>query len=927
MAEYRKKLIEVVLPLTEINEGSKPETENPFLKGHPRSIHNWWARTPLSVCRALLFAQIIDDPDSAEARRRLLEIVRRLATWDALRDTSLLNEARELIQRQFNGVTPEFWDMFAGRGSIPLEAHRLGLKVTASDLNPVAVLIDRALLEIPSRFCSKPPVCPEAERAVSEDVWNGTKGLAEDIACYGRAVQTLASTKLGHLYGDVEVSTANAAGRPDLEQYIGRQLTPLAWIWARTIQCPNPGCRGRMPMVASFVLSKKKGVFIQPLPDGVTQSVDMSQIRSSGTVPEGTTTRTGATCLLCRTKLNKSQVREQASQFGLTCIPLAVVCDGERECIYLPFTPADIPDVEKPVLDAIDQPITDDRRWFSPPLYGLPRFIDLFTPRQLFALSVFVEGIQAVREVVVRDAEKSGTLPDDGRRLAQGGQGPVAYGDAIATYLTCALSRLTDYSCSIATWNPTNENVRNLFQRQAIPMAWDFAEANIVSGKLSFENAIEWVIGALSGVPTSAEPARVLQIDARRTSPEFKTPPIVSTDPPYFDNIGYADLSDFFYVWLRHSLGKADPQLFATVLTPKEPELIASRYRHGGSEEAAEQHFREGFAAFYERLTATAHPDFPVTIYYAFKQSETDEEGDGQNISTGWESMLEGLVDAGFQVTGTWPVRTTKKARSVARGTNALASAVVIVCRRRSESAGITTRREFIRCLKNELPEALKNLQQGNIAPVDLAQAAIGPGMAVLTRYARVMETDGSMTVRAALGLINQVLDEVLAEQEGDFDSDTRWALAWFEQYGMSEGPFGEAETLSRAKNTAVNGLVQAGIVMNPGGKVRLVRPDELDASWDPNTDTRLTAWEATHHLVRTIESDGEAAAARLINKLGGMADIARELAYRLYSICERKKWADDALKYNGLVIAWPELTKLAVADRTRANVSQAEMF
>jgi putative DNA methylase len=506
----------------------------------------------------------------------------------------------------------------------------------------------------------------------------------------------------------------------------------------------------------------------------------------------------------------------------------------------------------------------------------------------------------------------------------------VAYGDAVAMYLACALSRLTDYSCSMATWNPTNENVRNLFQRQAIPMTWDFAEANVIDGKLTFENAAEWVAGALDAVPKHSSPGRVIQLDARQVAPGFEDRPVVSTDPPYYDNIGYADLSDFFYVWLRHVLRRIDPQLFATLLTPKDAELIASRYRHGGSEEKAETHFRDGFAMFYERVKATARTDVPITIYYAFKQSEEDEDiEEGRSVvSTGWESMLEGLVTAGFQVTGTLPVRTTKKARSVARGTNALASAIVIVCRPKPETARLTIRREFVKELKTELPAAMRDLQQCSIAPVDLAQAAIGPGMAVFTRYAKVMETDGNpMTVRTALGLINQALDEVLAEQEGEFDGDTRFALTWFEQHGMQEGPFGEADVLARAKDTAVNGLRDAGVVHARGGKVRLVRRDELDDGWDPVNDRRLTVWEATQHLIRRLETGGELAAATLLYNLGGYAETARDLAYRLYSICDHKKWAEEALAYNALVIAWPELTKLAHAERTRSTGSRQKMF
>lgn len=279
-------------------------------------------------------------------------------------------------------------------------------------------------------------------------------------------------------------------------------------------------------------------------------------------------------------------------------------------------------------------------------------------------------------------------------------------------------------------------------------------------------------------------------------------------------------------------------------------------------------------------------------------------------------------------------MRTERGARTIGLGTNALASSIVLVCRPRPDNASLATRKEFITALRRELPDALRNLQRGNIAPVDLAQAAIGPGMAVFTRYAKVLESDGSpMTVRTALGLINQSLDEVLAEQEGEFDGDTRWALAWFEQFGMDDGPYGDAETLSKAKNTAVNGLVEAGVIIARSGKVRLIRRDELPTDWNPATDQRLTVWEVTQHLIRTLDQQGESGAAKLMQQLGGIAEVARDLTYRLYSTCERKRWAQEALAYNSLVIAWPEITKLAMAQRAESSRGleqrrkQSEMF
>ena len=475
-----------------------------------------------------------------------------------------------------------------------------------------------------------------------------------------------------------------------------------------------------------------------------------------------------------------------------------------------------------------DTALPEQALGFRVQLYGMTKHADLFTSRQLVALTTFSELVSEARNHVLVDTRASG-LDQDRARL---------YADAVSTYLACALSRMTDYHCALATWNPTNENIGHLFQRQAIPMAWDFAEANPLDGKLDFSVAARWVAESLKTVPTGCEPANVFQYDARLEHPPVGETVVVSTDPPYYDNIGYADLSDFFYVWLRRTLRIVDPEIFQTVLTPKSSELIASPYRHDGSRDAAESHFRDGFAAAFRNLRRVADSTVPITVYYAFKQSETeaDNGGNGSTASTGWETMLDGLVNSGFAITGTWPVRTTKKARSVARNTNALASAIVIVCRKRDPQAEVVPRREFTNALKRALPEAVKILQHESIAPVDLAQASIGPGMAVFSRYAQVLEADGTpMPVRQALIEINRTLDEALAEREGDMDADTRFCVAWFEQYGTAERAYGEAEVLFTAKNTSFDGLHRAGVLIGKKGKVRLKRRDELDPAWDPN--------------------------------------------------------------------------------------------
>jgi len=518
---------------------------------------------------------------------------------------------------------------------------------------------------------------------------------------------------------------------------------------------------------------------------------------------------------------------------------------------------------------------------------------------------------------VLKDARASG-MADDSKGIDEGGLGATAYADAVATYLAFAVDKGADYWSTVCSWNAPRDGIRDTFARQAIPMVWDFAEANPLSDSSgNFSVGVEQSSEMLMATPASAA-GFAKQLDATAAVNGVASP-VVSTDPPYYDNIGYADLSDFFYVWLRRSAGKIYPQLFSTLLVPKAQELVATPYRFQGSKEKAQRFFEEGLGKAFARMRDAHNPGYPLTVFYAFKQAE--EEGNEDDspepssslVSTGWETMLEGLIRAGFQITGTWPMRTERGGRSISVGANALASSVVLACRPRTDDAPLATRREFVEALRNELPAALKNLQHGSIAPVDLAQAAIGPGMAVFSRYSKVLETDGSaMRVRTALGLINQALDEILAEQEGEYDAETRWALAWFEQCGSAEGKFGDAETLSRAKDTAVNALAEAGIVKAKAGKVQLVSREGLNADWDPASEKRLTVWELTQHLIRALETGGEAAAARIIRRVGALADTAKDLAYRLYVICDRKGWPQEALAYNMLVKSWPELQKLA---------------
>ena len=1198
-----KKLIEVALPLDAINKASAREKS--IRHGHPSTLHLWWARRPLAAARAVIFSQMVDDPSSYEPdeakaereRQRLFAILEDLVLWENTTNETVLQRARDAIRESWRRTCaanadhpraselfdpeklPAFHDPFAGGGALPLEAQRLGLESYASDLNPVAVLINKAMIEIPPRFAGKPPInqASRQDKDLVSRQWTGAHGLAEDVRYYGRWMRDEAEKRIGWLYPKVAVTADMVQERPDLKPYVGRELTVIAWLWARTVKSPNPAFANvDVPLASTFMLSTKKGkeAYVEPVIEdgGYRFTVKVGVPEDAEAVKVGTTAgkRRAFRCLMSDVPVSYDHIRTEGQAGRMGAKLMAIVAEGSNGRIYLaPMAeheatasqgrPEWRPDVDLPV----------NPRDFKTPNYGLRTFADLFTPRQLVALTTFSDLVSEAQERVkndylgarasrprrgqdalaphalappaantagvkpstpyhrthlphfeagaipqhicfrladslpqslleqwedelrrlpeteqqnerrqrietaldqghgecllnrpevaalLRDAlrhfdgerydlhgwvimpnhvhvlvtlrgdntlsgvahswkaytaqqanqllgrngafwnvdyfdrfmrdekhfastldyihwnpvkaglcaepgdwqwtsyheqppqqegsqerrqegghpalHKEGETPslpgpatmvDDERPLRDGGTGATAYSEALKVFLGLSASRSADAWSTIAGWRISVEATRGTFARQALPMVWDYAEANPFSSSSG-----NWAGACLSWVAEVLDflPQRRLGVatQADVTQQTLVRDALISTDPPYYDNIGYADLSDFFYVWLRRSLRSVFPDLFATLAVPKAEELVATPYRHG-SKEKAEVFFLKGMTQAVQRLAEQTHPGFPATIYYAFKQSET--KGDTGTASTGWETFLDAVIKAGFAITGTWPMRTERGARSTGIGTNALASSIVLVCRQRITEAPLATRREFVSALKIELPTALTHLQRGNIAPVDLAQAAIGPGMAIFTRYAKVLDTHGQpLPVREALALINQTLDEVLAEQEGDFDADTRWALAWFEQAGFEEGDYGVAETLSKAKNTSVAGLVEAGILASRGGKVRLLKPDELAADWDPTTDPRLTAWESVHHLVHILESDGEGAAAALATKLGSTAETARELCYRLYTLCERKKRAAEALSYNSLVQSWPEITRLG--QERKSAVEQATLF
>ena len=936
MAEYRKKLIEVALPLEAINKESMHEKSVPR-RGHPATMHLWWARRPLAACRAVLFSSLVDDPSSHpeefptvekqdQERQRLFRVIERLVKWENTTNEDVLREAREEILKSTNGNPPPVYDPFCGGGSIPLEAQRLGLEAHASDLNPVAVLITKALIEIPPKFAGMPPVNPEARRKTGyEGEWKGAQGLAEDVRYYGKWMRDQAEKRIGHLYPKVRVPSEQGGG----------EATVIAWIWARTVKCPNPACGARMPLVKTFWLSNKKNrqAWIEPIIDKSRRTVRFEVRTGEGIPQDCTVNRNGACCIVCGTPVPLPHIRSEGRAGRMDAQLMAIVAEGKRGRVYLPANEEHtrVADNAKPNWKPTQE--LQGKCRVSVPLYGMNTFGDLFTPRQLTALTTFSDLVGEALAKIKSDAIEAG-MPAEDTGINDSGIGArdyvenyksmiQSYANATLTYLALSISRWSELSNSLASWNSTNQNIRGLFANQAIPMIWNFAEISPFGPVGPINSFFEFTSNIIKIHCSNQMQGRSFQLDSTQIK-KTNISPLISTDPPYYDNISFADLSDFFYIWLRKSISNIYPDLFTTMFTPKDEELGVFPARCKGGKQEARQFFEEGLFRSFSRMRAIQHSDYPLTVYYAYKQSETKSKS---RVSTGWETMLEGLIRAGFKITGTWPMRTERGARSNALETNALASSIVLVCRPRPEDAPLTTRGDFIRQLKGELPKALKEMQKGSIAPVDLAQAAIGPGMAIFSRYSKVVEADGKpMSVRTALALINEALDDYLTADEGEYDADTRWALAWFEQFGLEAAAFGEAETLSKAKNISVEGLVEAGILEAKGGKVRLLKREELSQDWDPLKDTRLPVWELTQRLINALRNVGETGAAEIYAKVRGLAETARDLAYRLYSVCERKKWAREAVEYNSLVVAWPEIVKLANR-MTRPTPEQEDLF
>lgn len=942
-----KKLIEVALPLDDINIAAALEKQ-PFTRRHPRSLHIWWARRPLVAARAVLFAQLVNDPGyeryigrgvnkekAAKERERLFGIIRELVKWENTNNEDVLRQAREEIWKSWRETCalnkdhqqaaelfnpeklPAFHDPFAGGGTIPLEAQRLGLEAYATDLNPVAVTINKAMIEIPQKFANRSPIGPKVadeEQSLLHEKWIGTKGLAEDVRRYGMWMREEAFKKIGYLYPQVEITKEMAKERSDLTPLIGKKLTIVAWIWARTIKSPNPAySHVNVPLVSTFVLSNKVGkeAWVYPVVKGDEYHFTVKVGKFSKETETGTKLARGANfkCILSNSPIEQEHIREEFKAKRAGERLMAIVAEGERCRIYLsPMEEHEkVARKAKPEWRPEVEMNQDSKDLLSGRGYGFKYWHELFTPRQIVALTTFSDLVPEAIAKCKRDALVSG-MSDDGKGLDEGGIGSTAYAEAIGLYLGIAVSRWADLNNSICTWNTTNNNIRALFSRQAIPMTWDFAELCAFAPLAGFDSILNSYLELFLSLPASVC-CKATQADAQNQ--QISVRKVISTDPPYYNNISYADLSDFFYIWLRRSLKAIFPGLYATLVVPKVEELVATPYRHGGKENA-ETFFLDGMTQAMHKLADQAHPAFPITIYYAFKQSET-ESSEG-TTNTGWETFLDAVMRSGLALSGTWPMRTERETRSTGIGTNALASSIVLVCRKRATDAPSISRRDFIRELNAILPEALVDMTCGDehspVAPVDLSQAIIGPGMAVFSKYSAVLEADGkSMTVRTALQLINRFF------AEDDFDHDTQFCMHWFETVGWSEGKFGEADVLARAKGTSVDGLKEAGVIASGVGKVRLLKWSDYPSDWNPESDLRLPVWEALHHLIRALRTGGETAAAVILGKLGPRIEAVRQLAYRLYTLCERKKWAEDARAYNELIATWQSIE--AVAPKT----------
>ena len=901
--EYKKKLIEVALPLEAINAACAYE-KMPGIGPHPRGIHLWWARRPLAAARAVIWASLVDDPSSRpeefpteeaqnRERQRLFGILERLVKWENSNNEEVLAEAKAEIMKSTNGNPPALLDPFAGGGAIPLEAQRLGLEAHASDLNPVAVMINKAMIEIPPKFAGQPPVNPDSRVNTLNTLWTGAQGLAEDVRYYGEWMKKKAFERIGHLY-------------PKIKDENGIERTVIAWIWTRTVKCPNPACGCEMPLASTFELSRKKGreAHIKPL---VQDGNIKYKVKYSKKAPDSPKIARGKfKCIACGETATGEYIRGEFVAKRASAQLMAIVAEGTSSKQYLSPTEEQInaANCQMPEWYPEAEMNTNCADLVSGRGYGYTNWHELFTNRQLTALTTLSDLVAGAKEKIAEDG------------------GSKEYAQAVGVYLAFAVDRTADFSTSVSRWAVTNEKAMNLFSKQAIPMTWDYPEVNVLADSVGGITTItEFIAKCIVTLPRVSKQGFVMQHDAQTDNGMRNI--MVSTDPPYYDNIGYADLSDFFYIWLRSNLKNEFPDLFRTMLVPKAEELIASAYRFDGSRERAYRFFEDGMLKTFTQINTYVRDDIPTTVYYAYKQSESDDNDN--TASTGWETMLSAIIQSGFTLTGTWPIRSEQAYRAISMNTNALASSIVLVCRKRHADAPVCTRRDFINTLKRELKPALQKLQASNIAPVDLAQSAIGPGMGVYSRFSKVLEADGTpMSVRSALQIINQELDLYFSEQDGELDRDSRFCVDLYTQYAFNDVKFGEADVLARAKNTSVEKLAARGVLYAQKGVVRLLDREEI-----PEKIDKEIIWLLTQQLTRALEKDGVLGAAKIVADIfTSEPEQAKALAYRLFQIAERKGWAQEAYAYNSLVIGWPEVqSKAAELKSQMSNTTQMTLF
>ncbi len=895
MSQERKKLIEVSLPLEAINRESVREKN--ITNGHPSTLHIWWARRPLAACRAILFSQLVDDPSSNPIdfptlesqkieRARLFAIIENLAKWENSSNESVLTAAKVEIMKGREGKQIDLLDPFSGGGSIPLEAKRLGLNAIANDLNPLPILINTVILKIVGRFEGK----ISSANSISG---NSAVTMSEDLKKWSEVLQTRVEEKVGHLYTGKNKSSV-----------------PLVYLWARTVKCPNPACGIDVPLVGSWSTNDRPGneSYFNPVPSSDGKSVDVEIGQGKVSKELATIIRSGGKCPICETGFKLDYVKSEASLGNLSQRLLGV---QEVENKIRTFRPATIEDrskasVAREYMEWLDLPLSKHPQYMAPPRFGLNKFSDLFLDRQLLTLKTFVEELEKLEPEITKSYEDKFS-DSDPRNLTEGGSGAVAYAQSIKVLLAMSISRLTNRCSTLCIWDSSRTTISQVFVRQAYSMTWFFAEANpFGGGSGSYEGQVDYLVKALARLPlgqgtVANKPAQELDIPMNV---------VVSTDPPYYDSVPYADLSDYFVVWLRKMLATTMPEIFTTVLSPKASELVADHVRHNDKASAG-KFFEDGLTDVFKRIHSAHSNDYPMTIFYAFKAKEDEGKID---IPTGWETFLSSLLTAGWKISGTWPVRTEQPGGLRELGRNALASSVVVVCRKRDELAPSISRRAFISEMKKVLPQSLREMQQGSIAPVDLAQAAIGPGMEIFSKYSEISEADGtSMTIRTALALINQTLGEVLNEQESDFDSETLFCVKWFAQYQWDEGPFGQADTLARAVNVSMSSMMRNGVFISSSSKAKLKHPKEMEPEWNPSLDKELSIWEVTVKLSHIIGAEGIEKARSVLHQTSEAIDVdaVKELAYLIFNICEKQGWSETGVAFNALVTSWIDIGSL----------------